>query len=202
MKITYNIKFYKGHIGLRRFFNRTLLNKFKFTFFIILVIVPAFTLGSTLSKKDSVSFKSPKGALLRSAIIPGWGQLYVNKPVKSVLFISAEAFVIYKAVYYNKIYGYVKETKDALGIEVWGELDEKGKREKVKDTTGYDLKINTWRTREKRNKYCWWGFGIYLMGMLDACVDAHLMDFSNKNIEFDSFLNQQGVTIVLSISIR
>jgi len=164
--------------------------------------LPVFSLGNTKTKKDSVSFKSPKGALLRSAIIPGWGQLYVNKPVKSVLFISAEAFVINKAIYYSKIYGYIKNTKDALGVEVWGELDEKGRKEKVKDTTGYDLKINSWRPREKRNKYSWWCFGIYIIGMLDAYVDAHLLNFPDSNVEFASFLNRQGVTVVLSISIR
>jgi len=164
--------------------------------------LPIFSLGNTKTKKDSVSFKSPKGALLRSAIIPGWGQLYLNKPVKSVLFISAEAFVIYKTTHYNKIYGYVEETKDALGVEAWGELDEKGKREKVKEKTEYDLKINSWRPREKRNKYSWWCFGIYLIGMLDAYVDAHLLNFPDENVEFVSFLNQQGVTMVLSISIR
>jgi len=42
------------------------------------------------------------------------------------------------------------------------------------------------RYLEKRNKYAWWIFFVYVYGILDAMVDAHLNPFDNvmdENIE-------------------
>lgn len=169
---------------------------------LIFTIIPVCTLGNTLNSNDSIAIKSPRGALLRSAILPGWGQLYVKKPVKSVLFISAEAFVIYKAVYYNKMYGYVRRTKDKVGIEKWADLSEFDKRVVIKDKTGYDLKINTWRPREKRNKYGWWCLGIYIFCMLDAYVDAHLWNFPVTDLLVIPSINENSIGMTLSFSLR
>lgn len=55
--------------------------------------------------------KSPWGAVARSAMVPGWGQVYNEEYLKSA--ISAGLFInqVYKVYYYNKRY---KETGDKI----------------------------------------------------------------------------------------
>jgi hypothetical protein len=126
---------------------------------------------------------SPKGAFIRSAIIPGWGQVYNKKPVKGLVLLSAEGYFLYNFFYYNRIYDYVKTTKETLGVETWVGLTEEEKKAQVLAVTGYELTLNSWRPREKRNKYGWWSLGTYLFGLLDAVVDAHLINFPKGDIE-------------------
>ncbi len=45
--------------------------------------------GPTVAEVDSVTGLSPRGALLRSALIPGWGQLSQGHPWKAMLFSGA-----------------------------------------------------------------------------------------------------------------
>jgi hypothetical protein len=42
--------------------------------------------------------KSPTGAALRSALLPGWGQLYNQKPYKAVFFFSVNAYLVYQII--------------------------------------------------------------------------------------------------------
>ncbi|HOV24594.1 MAG TPA: DUF5683 domain-containing protein, partial [Candidatus Marinimicrobia bacterium] len=126
---------------------------------------------------------SPKGAFIRSAIIPGWGQVYNKKPVKGLVLLSAEGYFLYNFFYYNRIYDYVKTTKETLGVETWVGLTEEEKKAQVLAVTGYELTLNSWRPREKRNKYGWWSLGTYIFCLLDAVVDAHLINFPKGDIE-------------------
>jgi hypothetical protein len=174
----------------------------KLPILLFLCIVPIYTLSNGLSNNDSTMKQiTPKSAAIRSAIIPGWGQFYVKKPLKAAVFITAEGYHLYQAIYYSKIYGYVKETKEEIGIEAWTELNEAEKKGKVKEITGYELKINSWRPREKRNKYLWWSLGIHLVGILDAYVDAHLVNFPDENFELSTILSEDYLGISLSFSI-
>jgi len=138
------------------------------------------------SPADTLMKISPKGAFIRSAIIPGWGQVYNKKPVKGLVLLSAEGYFLYNFFYYNRIYDYVKTTKETLGIETWVGLTEEEKKAQVLAVTGYELTLNSWRPREKRNKYGWWSLGTYIFCLLDAVVDAHLINFPKGEIELGS----------------
>ena len=37
----------------------------------------------------------------------------------------------------------------------------------------------------KRNTYTWWLFGLYILGILDAYVDAHLSTFPDDKLKLD-----------------
>ena len=110
------------------------------------------------SPADTLMKISPKGAFIRSAIIPGWGQVYNKKPVKGLVLLSAEGYFLYNFFYYNRIYDYVKTTKETLGVETWVGLTEEEKKAQVLAVTGYELTLNS-APREKRNKYGWWSLG-------------------------------------------
>jgi len=58
----------------------------------LLAARPIFAAGPvTADSARTDSLPSPRGALLRSALLPGWGQLYTGKPVKAVFFGGAAA---------------------------------------------------------------------------------------------------------------
>ncbi|HPB01086.1 MAG TPA: DUF5683 domain-containing protein [Candidatus Marinimicrobia bacterium] len=166
---------------------------------IFLVVGLLIILKSNLqsaSPADTLMKISPKGAFIRSAIIPGWGQVYNKKPVKGLVLLSAEGYFLYNFFYYNRIYDYVKTTKETLGIETWVGLTEEEKKAQVLAVTGYELTLNSWRPREKRNKYGWWSLGTYIFCLLDAVVDAHLINFPKGEIELGS------TEIGLNLSVR
>lgn len=50
--------------------------------------------------------KSPTGAMLRSAVIPGWGQYYCENRLKGVALFAVNAFL------YSRVYSYHKKWRD------------------------------------------------------------------------------------------
>jgi nicotinamide mononucleotide adenylyltransferase len=93
---------------------------------------------------------SPKGALLRSALIPGWGQVYNHKPLKGLLFLSAESYFVYNFIHYYQLYSYLKETKNRIGVDVWVQMTESQKQDSIFSITGKEIGLNSWRPREIR----------------------------------------------------
>ena len=93
--------------------------------------------------------KSPKKAFYFS-LIPGLGQLYNDKLIKSALVVGLELSA-YNAWRSN--------------LEKYNTYDE----------NNFPLKKH--RYLEKRNKYAWWIGIIYFYAMIDAVVDAHLNSF-------------------------
>ena len=55
--------------------------------------------------------KSPWGAVLRSAIIPGWGQIYAENYIKAALYFSLNGYMIYRMAMANREYWETKKTK-------------------------------------------------------------------------------------------
>ena len=117
----------------------------------IVFIIIFYTMTISLSftqgvYTDSTKIKNPSIAW-KMAFIPGMGQMYNKKWVKSLILLSSEYYVIDK-------YKYLKKTGNIT----------------------------------KRNTYAWWIIGIYIYGILDAYVDAHLSSFPllNKNEEMSN----------------
>ncbi len=53
---------------------------------------------------SDVPLKSPTGAVLRSAVLPGWGQMYNEQYWKAGLAFSANATLGYFIFHYNRLY--------------------------------------------------------------------------------------------------
>jgi hypothetical protein len=88
--------------------------------------------------------------MLRSMVVPGWGQLYNGKPLKALIYAGAQLGFIWGAHVQNDRYHYYRH----LGWEV--------------DADFY---------KNDRNRQLWWLFGVTLLSMGDAFVDAHLYGF-------------------------
>lgn len=89
---------------------------------------------------DSSKVKNPSLAW-KLGFIPGLGQLYNGKYIKSIGYIGAEYYALTRFL-------------------------------QLKDEGKIGL----------RNTYAWWIFGLYVLGILDAYVDAHFSTFPIKQI--------------------
>jgi len=123
----------------------------------VICLVSSFLLGET-HPDTSDSIKSPKNAAL-SSIIPGGGQLYNGKKFKAGLILAGEVLAIVNWHNNSQLYNRYNADNDV------------------------DYPLPKYRYLEKRNKYVWWIGFIYIYGLIDAIVDAHLHPFEDVMAE-------------------
>ena len=138
---------------------------------ILFLIIISFTItlgqnnNSISSKNDSVFVmqKSPMGALLRSAVLPGWGQFYNESYWKIPIVWGASGWFIYMWIDRNNLY---KEYQD-LYIQ------------SITETSGGNQQLKSLRNfyRDNRDQFAIYFTITYLLNLVDAYVDAHLFDF-------------------------
>ena len=134
----------------------------------VICLVSSFLLGET-HPDTSDSIKSPKNAAL-SSIIPGGGQLYNGKKFKAGLILAGEVLAIVNWHNNSQLYSSYNADNDV------------------------DYPLPKYRYLEKRNKYVWWIGFIYIYGLIDAIVDAHLHPFEDVMAE-ELGNNQNSVEI-------
>ena len=115
---------------------------------IILILMIGFVFALPLKEEK---LKNSKIAFYWS-LVPGLGQAYNGKWIKSALIISCEMAAINYWIINRDIY---------------------------KDYDNGTYPLSKHRYLEKRNKYAWWIGFIYVYGMIDAVVDAHLHNFDH-----------------------
>lgn len=116
--------------------------------------------------------KSPRGAILRSALIPGWGQWYNEQKLKALVVFSGEMALLGTAVYYNQL--------------------------AVKSTMDYEREFYEYN----RGRFLWWLLGVHLINILDAYVDAHLWNFdTGPDLSFRGSM-REGKEILIAFSWR
>lgn len=143
----------------------------------------------TTNQSESTS-KSPLGAVLRSLIIPGWGQLYVQQYWKAPIFFAGAIVMYYYVFKHNKDY-----------------LDYSRQYDKLKELNPnsivelYYLKLRKENSRDNRDISIFFLCGIYALAMLDSYVDAHLFNFNvNENISLG--ITNRNAGIFLSLQFR
>ncbi len=75
--------------------------------------LPLFTqpLDTSILLSDK-SVKSPWGAVIRSAILPGWGQIYNEQYAKSVIALAANGLLVYQIYHYEQRWRDMKNEVD------------------------------------------------------------------------------------------
>jgi len=104
------------------------------------------------SNRDSIKtvVKSPTGAMIRSVIVPGWGQWYNQKKFKALLIFGTETGLLANSIYLNQKYR--------------------------ASATDWDREFYI----NNRNLSTWWLVGTILFSVADAFVDAHLFNFDES----------------------
>ncbi len=146
-------------------------------------VIRARTTADTVIKKtDTIRRFSPRKAAIRSAVLPGWGQVYNKKYWKVPLVYAAIGIPAYTFFYNKKWY---EETRDAAKMLAPGG-----------DTTGWQSKVDpdlhiffttpnsinsllNYRNEFRKNMD--YSILIFLLAwglnVVDAAVDAHLKGF-------------------------
>lgn len=117
----------------------------------------------------------PTGALLRSAIIPGWGQFYNKKYIKTVIYGGVEIYLIYNTQ------------------KFWRKMDKHQKNFQNSDDPVYKSQEFSLyeNNRDKRNLHIWLTSLTIFISMFDAYVDAHLADFDQKDKAFEVYITPE-----------
>jgi hypothetical protein len=126
----------------------------------------------------------PTGALLRSAIMPGWGQFYNKQYLKTIIYGGAEILLAYKA------------------RQNWREMDEHQSNFMNSDDPEYKAREFALYEdkRDTRNLYLWLtGLSIFI-SMFDAYVDAHMADFDRQDKAFEVYLDPETDKIRITIA--
>ncbi len=116
----------------------------------MLWLLLCFSLSGAAEKAKADSVKSPRGAMLRSLAVPGWGQWYNGKKTKAVIIAGGEIGLIVDAIVLNQL---------AMAAKT---ADER------------------YFYRDNRSLALWWLAGVILYSMADAYVDAHLYRFDES----------------------
>jgi hypothetical protein len=130
----------------------------------LLGLFAAHSFAADTAPKSVEPLKSPTGAMLRSAIVPGWGQLYTHNYFKAFAFATAEVSIVYSASFQH---GQMKRFQKAAD----NATDPSAKADYANFEDFY---------RSSRNRLYWWLAGVLLLSVGDAYVDAQLygLDFS------------------------
>lgn len=108
--------------------------------------------------------RSPLGAMVRSAILPGFGQFYNNAYWKIPVILGLGGYLLYEWVDNHDTFAKYRDeySRSITSIQPAGDLN---------------LKLYREFYRDQRDTFGWY-FGIlYFAQILDAFVDAHLFDF-------------------------
>lgn len=128
------------------------------------------------AQPDTAWKPSPSGAVLRSLVLPGWGQAYVRHPLKAVIYGGIEqglVLSIYRQERFRRYY------------------QARGEEENVRFY------------RDQRDRLTWYLAGSILLSTLDAYVDAHLYDFDVSEEGLNSIdKNRQNSLQVFGITVK
>ena len=123
-------------------------------------VISAQDISSQDAPKDTIFVmkKSPWGAVLRSAVIPGFGQFYNESYYKIPIIWGLGAWFVYGWIQNNDDY----VTNRNLFIDTGEKTD----------------RVHRDFFRDQRDNFAIYLVLLYLLNLVDAYVDAHLFDFN------------------------
>jgi TM2 domain-containing membrane protein YozV len=121
-----------------------------------------------ITAEDSTGTISSRGAMLRSAVLPGWGQLYTGHPFKGLWMAGAAGTFVFLTL--------------RADTEV---ADLAARRPDVTDPVlraALEADIEQWRV--ERRRWLVWSATLWIYSVVDAFVDAQLHDFDATEPRF------------------
>jgi hypothetical protein len=166
---------------------KTLIAKILFFFFLISFPVYPQTTDSLdtnpiLTDSGFVMEKSPMGAMLRSTVLPGWGQFYNEAYWKIPIVWGVSAWFIYLWNDRNDNYQFYKD------------LYNKSLSESSNGNSQYKRARDFYR--DDRDLYAIYLGLTYFLNLIDAYVDAHLFDF---DVGFNNYTKKPELQIKVGL---
>jgi hypothetical protein len=129
-------------------------------FVFLSTVISAQDISNQDAPKDTIFVmkKSPWGAVLRSAVIPGFGQFYNESYYKIPIIWGLGAWFVYGWIKNNDDYVTNKNLFIDTGLETY--------------------KFYRDSFRDQRDNFTIYFVLLYLLNLVDAYVDAHLFDFN------------------------
>jgi hypothetical protein len=153
----------------------------------IIFLILSIPAGSAFGQ-EAPGKPNPTGALFRSALIPGWGQVYNKKYVKAGVIALGEGYLIYGISNdWNDADRYERNFRSASDAAI-----------KAREFNNFE------EARDSRNLKMWILATVIFYSMFDAYVDAHLADFNQSDKAYEVFVTPKndGVQLVLSLEIK
>ena len=171
-----------------------------------IILVPVDTVlfqpGNTLKQvslvSDTINFESrltqnPTGGLLKSLLIPGWGQVGNKKYIKALFFFGVDLWMVGSAIHYGRQASDYRKLYEATPLDnITLRNDYHGLYDDRKD---------------ERNKCTWFAVITTFIAMFDAYVDAHLSGYPGIPEEDDDKIKirivpkeDQGIEAGISFS--
>lgn len=164
---------------------------------------------------DSLDLRTPRGALWRAAVIPGWGQFYNRQYIKLPFVYGAIGGLIVAGIRNNKDYQLYRKAflYKAYEEQVESGIIETNPREDDRDSyeelaaefgpiSSFPLRLKRDNLRRNRD-LSYLGAGIiYALSILDAFVSAHLLDFDvDENLSIRISPIPDGIRLSARIAI-
>lgn len=145
-----------------------------------------FDQGKLISLDLARRHRDPTTAMLRSMLVPGWGQFYNDKPWKAALAIISETTCIGLTAYnYILMERYRLASEDAYRFYRKAvEAKDQSSAARYKERGDYDDgRYNYFIIEMEKNAWLFAGFAF--LSTLDAYIDAHLSDFDVYDLPRD-----------------
>lgn len=142
---------------------------------IVSAVLIIFTTPAKCQRQDTMIVRktNPTGALFRSTFVPGWGQFYNRKYIKSAVIAGIEIYLI------NEVYHY--RHKANIHKDHFTNL--------ANDSTYRQAEFTRYeKALDKRGNASWFLAATIFFSMFDAFVDAHLSDFDQTDKAFDVYI--------------
>jgi hypothetical protein len=110
--------------------------------------------------------------MLRSAAVPGWGQLYNHKYVKAGVVIGGEGFLAFLALNELKKENQAVDRQSAIAT-----ADVEAGTDYTIDPAYLAALEDRDVHRNQKINWIWWGLAAHVLSMVDAYVDANLATF-------------------------
>lgn len=107
--------------------------------------------------------KSPKLAMYCNAVLPGLGQVYNGRRIKTALMVGAFSYYAGNIWLNQKSAQGYTATRDKLPADA-----------RARSIYFYNRLITYYKDQAK--DYLWWSAAVWVIGILDAWIDAHLYD--------------------------
>jgi Family of unknown function (DUF5683) len=158
-----------GYSSYLRLLIKHIIKIFLFLVIICGAVKPQDNVDTLKNDTVFVMQKSAWGSVLRSAVVPGWGQIYNRSYWKAPIVWGIGAWLVYNWIQNNKYY---KTYKDQFSKYPTDNLQDPNL-----------LYRNFYR--DQRDLFTIYMGLTYLLQLIDAYVDAHLFDFTvQENYQF------------------